>query len=240
MSSVPNIGVFIQAMVASFGETFSKPESHPYDNILMSFQGKIFSYPSAYNQLSELHMPVYLENIGTGKVSMNNGKVRTEEDRHHNSLKCVWNRTVRPAPPVDKDLKKEKNGVRQLKRVRDRSELADAGAADRIEVERANKRSWLDSAVFGRCLKIETGKTGQILPEPAWDAVLRARQSQIDENARRRNATVLEVQARLERAVQLGLIDQTSALSATGIASVVESILHKTIGPDVNRSPDAA
>ena len=31
------------------------------------------------------------------------------------------------------------NAVRQLKRVRDRSELADAGAADRIEVERANK-----------------------------------------------------------------------------------------------------
>ena len=81
-------------------------------------------------------------------------------------------------------------------------------------------------------MKIETGKTGQILPEPAWDAVLRARQSQIDENARRRNATVLEVQARLERAVQLGLIDQTSALSATGIAPVIETILHKKIGPD--------
>lgn len=177
-------------------------------------------------------MPVYLKNIGTGKVSKNNGKVRTDEDRHHNSLEGVWNRIVRPAPPVDKTLKKEKNAVRQKKRVHDRSEFADAGAADRIEVERANKRAWLDSAALGRCVQLETGLTGQILPGPAWDAVLRARQSQIDENARRRNATVLEVQARLETAVQLGLIDQSTALSATGIASVVENILHKQIGPD--------
>ena len=77
-------------------------------------------------------MPAFLDTIGTGKLSMNNGKVRTDEDHHHNSLKGVWNRVVRPAPPVDKDLKREKNADRQLRRVRDRSEFADAGAADRI------------------------------------------------------------------------------------------------------------
>ena len=73
-----------------------------------------------------MHLPLFLDNIGTGKVSTNNGKVRTKDDRHHNSLMGVWNRIVRPKPPVDKDLKRDKNADRQLKRVRDRSEYADA------------------------------------------------------------------------------------------------------------------
>ncbi len=232
MSSIPNIEKFVKRMAEEFGETFSKPTTHPYGEKTMSFHGEIFSYPSAYKQLSELHMPIFLANTRTGKVSTNNGKVRTDDDRHHNSLKGVWQRFVRPSPPVDKDLKRDKNADRQLKRVRDRSEYADAGAADRIAVERANKKSNLDSAAFGRCLIIETDKTGQILTEPAFDTVLRARRSQEAENARRRNATVVDVQARLERAVQLGLIDQSSAFSATGIAPVIQNILHKKIGPD--------
>jgi hypothetical protein len=129
-------------------------------------------------------------------------------------------------------LKRDKNADRQLKRVLDRSEYADAGAADRIAVERANKKSNLDSAAFGRCLQLETVETGQILTKPAFDAVLRARQSQKAENARRRNATVVDAQARLEKAVQLGLIDESSAFCATGIAPVIANILHKKIGPD--------
>jgi hypothetical protein len=37
---------------------------------------------------------------------------------------------------------------------------------------------------------------------------------------------------RLEKAVQLGLIDESSAFCATGIAPVIANILHKKIGPD--------
>ena len=53
--------------------------------------------------------------FGTGKVSSNNGKVRTDDDRHHNSLKGVWKRIVRPVPPVDKDLKRDKIASKNLR-----------------------------------------------------------------------------------------------------------------------------
>jgi hypothetical protein len=152
VSSIPNIKLFVKRMAEEFGETFSKPTAHPYGEKTMSFQGDIFSYPSAYKQLWEMHLPIFLDTKGTGKVSTNNGKVRTDDDRHHNSLKGVWNRIVRPVPPLDKDLKRDKNAERQLKRVLDRSEYADAGAADRIAVERANKNQiWIQLLLVAVC-----------------------------------------------------------------------------------------
>jgi hypothetical protein len=115
VSSIPNIDKFVKRMAEEFGETFSKPTAHPYGEKTMSFQGDIFSYPSAYKQLWEMHLPIFLDTKGTGKVSTNNGKVRTDDDRHHNSLKGVWNRIVRPVPPVDKDLKRDKIASKNLR-----------------------------------------------------------------------------------------------------------------------------
>jgi hypothetical protein len=45
VSSIPNIDKFVKRMAEEFGETLSKPTTHPYGKKTMSFQGDIFSYP---------------------------------------------------------------------------------------------------------------------------------------------------------------------------------------------------
>ncbi len=120
-------------------------------------------------------------------------------------------------------MKKSKNQTRTIKRKSDRSADATDGACDRIEVERKNKRANLDAP----CLLIESDS---VKANPDYDAVLRARRAQVEENARRRSKTIQDVEARLFKAVELGLIDKTAAFDEEGLVREITRILDMNIG----------
>ena len=169
---------------------------------------------------------------------MNNGKVRSDEDRLHNSTKGVWNRVVNPPVKIDKAVKKIKNEARANKRKLDRSAESTDGAENRKDVARRNKRANLDAAAFGACLNMESESVIAEFANPAsCDAVLRARRAQVEENARRRSKTVQDVEARLVKAVELGLIDKTAAFDEDGLFREISKILDMKIA-DENKTLD--
>ncbi len=67
---------------------------------------------------------------------------------------------------------------------------------------------------------------------PAFDDVLRARKTKVEENARRRSKTIEDVEARLERAVQLGLIDKTASFE---LNQEISKIVHMKIGNETKK-----
>ncbi len=227
-AALPIVEDFVKAMAAAFGESFYMPASHMYGRSTMCWQGQVLRYPEAYHLLSDIRKPAYVR-LKPGKVSMNNGKVRSAEDRLHNSLKGVWNRVVHPEAPMDKELKKIKNQARAIKRKSDRSSNATDDAKDRVHVEKTNKRANLDAAAFGACILMESDS---IIVDPSFDAVLRARRAQVSENARRRAKTVRDVEARLVKAVELGLIEKTAAFDADGLFQELSKVLDMKIGTE--------
>jgi hypothetical protein len=61
------------------------------------------------------------------------------------------------------------------------------------------------------------------------DAVLRARRAQVEENDRKRSKTVEDIEARLVRAVELGLINRTAAFEEDGLVQEISKILDMKI-----------
>jgi hypothetical protein len=102
-------------------------------------------------------------------------------------------------------------------------------AKDRVHVEKTNKRANLDAAAFGACILRESDS---IIVDPSFDAVLRARRAQVSENARRRAKTVRDVEARLVKAVKLGLIEKTAAFDADGLFQELSKVLDMKIGTE--------
>ena len=136
---------------------------------------------------------------------------------------------VKPKKPMDKALKKIKNQSRKARRQADRSTEADARGRARVEVEKANKKANWDAAAFGACLQLEVTSSNRA---PAFDDVLRARKTKVEENARRRSKTIEDVEARLERAVRLGLIDKTAAFD---LKQEISKIVHMKIGNETKK-----
>jgi hypothetical protein len=221
-SSTPLVKEWVMAMSASFGTSFYVPASHAYDGKTMNFEGGELTYASAYKRLVTLHEAAYLFKPGT----KNNGKIRDRADHQHNCLKGVWKRVVKPTKPMDKALKEVNNQSRKITRQKDRSDEADARGRARVKVEKANKKANLDAAAFGACLQLEV-TSDQLAP--AFDDVLRARQTKIEENARRRSETIEDVEVRLAKAVELGLIEQTVAFDEGGLNREISRILHMKI-----------